>query len=100
MPTPSHGLAAHGISVRYLHRLFEAESTTVCQWIREQRLHECRRELVVRAAESVSLGQVARRWGFTGPARFSRAFRRSYGLSPTDWLDRERASRAAGDAPC
>ncbi|MFD4859019.1 helix-turn-helix domain-containing protein [Streptomyces atratus] len=98
--TPRAVADAHGISVRYLHRLFEAESTTVCQWIREQRLHECRRELAVRAAESVSLGQVARRWGFTSPAQFSRAFRRSYGLSPTDWLDRERASRAAGDAPC
>ncbi|MFE4334350.1 helix-turn-helix domain-containing protein [Streptomyces sp. NPDC056831] len=91
---------AHGISVRYLHRLFEAEDTTVCQWIRELRLHECRRELVARAPGSVSLGQVARRWGFTSPARFSRAFHSSFGLSPTDWLDRERASRGTGEVPC
>lgn len=98
--TPRAVAQAHGISVRYLHRLFEAEDTTVCQWIRELRLHECRRELVARAPGSVSLGQVARRWGFTSPARFSRAFQSSFGLSPTDWLDQERTSRGTGEAPC
>ncbi|MFI6356315.1 helix-turn-helix domain-containing protein [Streptomyces sp. NPDC050743] len=98
--TPQAIAAAHGISVRYLHRLFEAEDSTVCRWIRELRLHECRRELAVREPQSVSLGQVARRWGFTSPARFSRAFHSSFGLSPTDWLDRERGSRTAGGTPC
>ncbi|MGW2412610.1 helix-turn-helix domain-containing protein [Streptomyces tubercidicus] len=98
--TPQAIADAHGISVRYLHRLFEAEDTTVCQWIRELRLHECRRELAVQAPGSVSLGQVARRWGFSSPARFSRAFRSSFGLSPTDWLDRERASRVRGEVLC
>ncbi|MFE9921640.1 helix-turn-helix domain-containing protein [Streptomyces sp. NPDC005774] len=98
--TPQAIADAHSISVRYLHRLFKAEGPSVCQWIRELRLHECRRELAVRPPGSVGLGQVARRWGFTSPARFSRAFRRSYGLSPTDWLDRERAVRAAGEMPC
>ncbi|MFB6534414.1 helix-turn-helix domain-containing protein [Streptomyces noursei] len=98
--TPRAVAEAHGISVRYLHRLFEAEDTTVCQWIRQLRLHECRRELVVQAPGSVSLGQIARRWGFSSPARFSRAFRSAFGLSPTDWLDRERASRGTGAAAC
>ncbi|KUN03387.1 transcriptional regulator [Streptomyces yokosukanensis] len=106
--TPRAVADAHGISVRYLHRLFEAENTTVCQWIRELRLQECRRELAGREPGSASLGQVARRWGFSSPARFSRAFRTSFGLSPTDWLDRERTSRvtsrvtsrATGDALC
>ncbi|MFG2881111.1 helix-turn-helix domain-containing protein [Streptomyces sp. NPDC048297] len=89
----------HGISVRYLHRLFETEGTTLCKWIRELRLHECRRELTARAPGSVSLGQIARRWGFTTPSQFSKAFRGSFGLSPTDWLQAERARRAEGEAP-
>ncbi|WP_316778495.1 helix-turn-helix domain-containing protein [Streptomyces sasae] len=93
---PSVIAGAHGISVRYLHRLFEAEGRTVCQWIREQRLRECRRELVAQPPGSVSLGQVARRWGFASPAGFGKAFRNSFGMSPTDWLDRV---RAAGE-PC
>jgi AraC-like DNA-binding protein len=98
--TPQVIARAHGISVRYLHRLFEAEDTTLCQWIRELRLEECRRELAAQAPGSVSLGQVARRWGFTSPARFSKAFRGSFGMSPTDWLERQRAWRAGEDAPC
>ncbi|MER6526180.1 helix-turn-helix domain-containing protein [Streptomyces sp. NPDC001508] len=94
--TPSVIAGVHGISVRYVHRLFEAEGNTVCQWIREQRLRECRRELLAQPPGSVSLGQVARRWGFAGPAGFGKAFRNSFGLSPTDWLDQV---RAAGE-PC
>ncbi|MFK0105724.1 helix-turn-helix domain-containing protein [Streptomyces sp. NPDC091217] len=94
--TPSVVAAAHGISVRYLHRLFAAESSTVCRWIRDQRLRECRRELAAQPPGSVTLGQVARRWGFAGPAAFGKAFRSSYGQSPTDWLDRVRT----GEAPC
>ncbi|MFJ3307552.1 helix-turn-helix domain-containing protein [Streptomyces sp. NPDC086549] len=98
--TPRAIAGAHGISVRCLHRLFEAEDTTLCRWIRELRLDECRRELAARAPGSVALGQVARRWGFSSPTRFSKAFRGTFGLSPTEWLDRERASRAAGEATC
>ncbi|WP_406441629.1 helix-turn-helix domain-containing protein [Streptomyces sp. NBC_00631] len=89
--TPSVIARAHGISVRCLHRLFEGEGTTVCRWIRDLRLGECRRELAARPPGPVSLGEVARRWGFTGAAGFGKAFRSSFGLSPTDWLDRVRA---------
>ncbi|MFF4115833.1 AraC-like ligand-binding domain-containing protein [Streptomyces sp. NPDC001714] len=89
--TPTVIARVHGISVRYLHRLFQTEGTTVCQWIRDLRLRECRRELAARPSGSVNLGQVARRWGFSGAAGFGKAFRGSFGLSPTDWLDRVRA---------
>ncbi|MDX2680602.1 cupin domain-containing protein [Streptomyces sp. NY05-11A] len=37
--------AAHHISVRHLQRLFQAEGTTVSEWIRRRRLEACRREL-------------------------------------------------------
>ncbi|MFI1332944.1 helix-turn-helix domain-containing protein [Streptomyces sp. NPDC020845] len=98
--TPQVIARAHGISVRYLHRLFEAEDSTLCQWIRELRLDECRRELAAQAPGSVSVAQVARHWGFTSSTRFSKAFRGSFGMSPTDWVDRQRAGHAGGDAPC
>ncbi|PWI13182.1 transcriptional regulator [Streptomyces sp. Act143] len=85
---------AHGISVRYLHRLFEQEGTTVGHWIRRLRLQECRRELT----DTAGLGGVARRWGFSGTAHFGRAFRREYGTSPTDWLLGERDRRRCLEA--
>ncbi|MDT7839867.1 AraC-like ligand-binding domain-containing protein [Streptomyces justiciae] len=87
--TPAVIARAHGISVRYLHRLFEQEGTTVGRWIRGLRLQECRRELT----DTAGLGGVARRWGFSGTAHFARAFRREYGTSPTDWLHAERDRR-------
>lgn len=85
--TPALIARAHGISVRYLHRLFEQEGTTVGRWIRGLRLQECRRELT----DAADMGSVARRWGFSGTPHFGRAFRREYGTSPTDWLLGERA---------
>ncbi|WP_251067584.1 helix-turn-helix domain-containing protein [Streptomyces sp. ISL-36] len=84
---------AHHISVRYVHRLFEAEGTTVSRWVRALRMQECRRELTDAAARSVSVGSVARRWGFTSTSHFGRAFRREYGTSPTEWLHDERGRR-------
>lgn len=77
---------AHGISVRYLHKLFGGEGTSVGRWIRDLRLRECRAELATSRAGAVSVGQVARRWGFSGTAHFGRVFRSVYGVSPSDWL--------------
>ncbi|MER5183102.1 helix-turn-helix domain-containing protein [Streptomyces sp. NPDC002896] len=98
--TPGVIARAHGISVRYLHRLFEQEGTTVGRWILELRLDECRRELAAFDAQGGSVGSVARRWGFTGTAHFGRAFRREHGMSPTEWLRFERAWRSIEEDRC
>ncbi|MFI8252008.1 AraC-like ligand-binding domain-containing protein [Streptomyces filamentosus] len=76
---------AHQISVRYLHRLFEGEGTTVSRLIRQRRLEECGRELARRGRTSPTVSAVAQRWGFLNPAHFSRAFRAHYGVSPREW---------------
>ncbi|CAM5269659.1 helix-turn-helix domain-containing protein [Streptomyces fumanus] len=83
--TPESIARAHRISVRYLHRLFEHEDTTVSRWVRRRRLQECRRELARRQAAGRTVSAVARQWGFTSPAHFSRAFRAMYGMSPAEW---------------
>ncbi|MES4905854.1 MULTISPECIES: helix-turn-helix domain-containing protein [unclassified Streptomyces] len=75
---------AHHISVRYLHKLFRDEGTTVGQWIRRRRLEECQRELVL-ARGRQTIAAVARRWGFISPTHFSRVFRAAYGMSPSEW---------------
>ena len=43
---PDQIARASFISTRYLHKLFEAEGTSVCRWIRESRLERCRRDLL------------------------------------------------------
>ncbi|MGI5255428.1 helix-turn-helix domain-containing protein [Actinacidiphila glaucinigra] len=75
----------HRISVRYLHKLFENESTTAARWIQHRRLDECRNELSRRSPVTSTVAAVARRWGFPNAAHFSRAFRAAYGTSPSEW---------------
>jgi AraC-like DNA-binding protein len=77
--------AAHHVSLRYLHRLFEAEDTTVAAWIRRRRLERCRRDLADPAFRTVPVSAVAARWGLLDSAHFSRLFRRMYGLPPAEY---------------
>ncbi|MGW1161204.1 AraC-like ligand-binding domain-containing protein [Streptomyces sp. NPDC002513] len=83
--SPSSIAAAHFVSVRYLHKLFEPEGTSVSGWIRMQRLERCRRELLRSPERGGGVAAVARRWGFVSPSHFSRAFRVAYGMTPRDW---------------
>ncbi|MGP4093218.1 AraC-like ligand-binding domain-containing protein [Nonomuraea sp. KM90] len=80
---PATIAAAHHISVRYLHRLFESENTTVAAWIRQRRLERCRTDLLAGGTESVSV--VGARWGLPDSAHFSRLFRRAYGMPPAEY---------------
>ncbi|WP_063835838.1 helix-turn-helix domain-containing protein [Streptomyces griseus] len=83
--SPESIARAHGMSVRYLHRLFEGEETTVCRLVQRRRLEECSRELARRGRTAPTVAAVAHRWGFSSPAHFSRTFRAAYGVSPREW---------------
>jgi AraC-like DNA-binding protein len=78
---------AHHISVRYLHKLFRDEGTTVGRWIQRRRLEECRRDLVRGLRARRTIASVAGRWGFLSATHFSRVFRAAYGMSPSEWRD-------------
>ncbi|WP_327739809.1 helix-turn-helix domain-containing protein [Streptomyces nojiriensis] len=82
--SPRSIATAHHLSVRYLHRLFSQEATTVGGWIRERRLEEAARELA-RPGRGKTISCVAHRWGFVSASHFSRVFRQRYGVSPRDW---------------
>lgn len=77
--------AAHHISVRYLHRLFEDQDTTVAAWIRRRRLERCRRDLADPALRAATVSALAARWGLPDAAQFSRLFRRAYGMPPAEY---------------
>ncbi|MFF2520357.1 helix-turn-helix domain-containing protein [Streptomyces sp. NPDC058086] len=86
--SPGVVAAAHHISVRYLHRLFQQQGTTVGGWIRHRRLERCRRDLAEPALSLRPIHAVGARWGFRHAADFSRAFRAAYGMPPGEYRHR------------
>ncbi|WP_234312442.1 helix-turn-helix domain-containing protein [Streptomyces griseus] len=83
--TPSAVAARHHMSLRSLHQLFRGEDEGVHAWIRRRRLERCRAELGGGGAGADQVQIIAARWGFSGPAVFSRCFREAYGMSPSEY---------------
>lgn len=90
--------AAHGISVRSLHKLFEGEGITVSRLIQRRRLQASAEDLTREDGGDSTVSGVAQRWGFTDRAHFSRLFRASYGISPSRWRD-NRGGAEPSDRP-
>jgi AraC-like DNA-binding protein len=83
--SPDHIAAAHHISRRYLYRIFEAQQTTVGSWIRTRRLEHCRRDLSDPALSRRPVSGIGVRWGFVDATHFARAFKREYGVTPSEY---------------
>ncbi|GAA1572166.1 helix-turn-helix domain-containing protein [Actinomadura kijaniata] len=83
--SPASVAAAHRISLRYLYRVLADVDVTFGAWVRARRLEGAGRDLAAPGAGHVTIAAVAARWGFAGPARFSRVFRDAYGVSPRQW---------------
>ena len=73
------------MSVRQLYRVCAAAQLSLEQWIISQRLECARAELAAPRSRDRSIAVVARRWGFTDPSYFSRRFRATFGLTPSEW---------------
>jgi AraC-like DNA-binding protein len=83
---PATIAAAHRISLRYLHRIFQQHHpVSVAAHIRTRRLDRARRDLGDPRLDHLTIATIARRWGFTRPADFSRAFQRHTGVPPRDY---------------
>jgi AraC-like DNA-binding protein len=80
--SPAAVAAAHHISLRQLHRLFEDSADGVAGLIRRRRLGRCRRDLLDPTLCHRPASAVGARWGFSDPAHFTRVFKRMYGLPP------------------
>ncbi|WP_329061108.1 helix-turn-helix domain-containing protein [Amycolatopsis sp. NBC_01480] len=95
--SPPSIAAAHHISVRRLHKLFEDQPLTVAALIRRRRLERCRAELT---GSGRTVTAVAARWGFSDPAHFSKLFKTTYGYNARALVTSNRArvtkTRTAG----
>ena len=83
--SPASIAAAHHISVRTLHKLYEAEEQTIAASIRRRRLERCRQDLLDPGLRDRPVSAIGARWGLQDAAAFSRAFRKAYGLPPGEY---------------
>ena len=80
-----HSLAArHGVSVRYVQRIFEESGFTFTQYITEQRLEAAHKALRRRTSVNVPISTIAYNCGFADVSHFNRLFRHRFGCTPTD----------------
>ncbi|WP_411149251.1 helix-turn-helix domain-containing protein [Streptomyces sp. A30] len=75
----------HHISVRYLYTILARSGITLGDWLRVNRLEQCRKELGHPRTRSLTVAAIAHRWGFTSASHFSRVFKEAYGVSPSEW---------------
>lgn len=77
--------AAHHLSTRQLHRIFQHGDSTVGGYIRAQRLERARSLLADPRHSTTPVHRVAGLCGFNSLAHFSRLFRAAYGATPTEY---------------
>jgi AraC-like DNA-binding protein len=83
--SPRSVAAAPFVSLRALHNAFEANETTVAEWIRGRRLERCRQDLLDPELGELPVSTIGARWGLLNAAHFSRAFRAAYGMPPSEY---------------
>jgi AraC-like DNA-binding protein len=75
--------ARHGITTRYLHRLFETDTRTYSQYVLERRLDLAYRRLQDPRYASRTISSIANGVGFGDLSYFNRTFRRRYAFAPS-----------------
>jgi acetamidase/formamidase/AraC-like DNA-binding protein len=77
--------AEHGISMRYLQKLFESVGDSFGHYVKQRRLERCRMDLISPLHAQKSISDILFQWGFNDSASFSRSFRERYGVSPREY---------------
>jgi AraC-like DNA-binding protein len=78
----------HGVTPRYVQRLFEGEGTTFSQFVRDRRLARARQMLADPNCADQAISSIAFAVGFGDLSYFNRVFRRRYGVTPSDMRGR------------
>ena len=88
-----------GIAPRTIHRLFQSIGTTPMRWIEEQRLNRIAREMRSAAHTCSSITQLALSCGYNDQSSFGRAFKRKFGMSPSDYRKGVRRNETMAPRP-
>lgn len=86
--------ARHGLYPRYVQRLFEAEGTTFSGFVLAERLDRVHRILCDATVQHLKVSEIAYSVRFSDLSHFNRAFRRRFGLTPSDTRNAAFGSRS------
>jgi AraC-like DNA-binding protein len=75
---------SNGVSLRHLHYLFRLTDLSASEWILDRRLLRCHDALIRPELRSLSVTEVAYRFGFRSSSHFSTVFRRKFGHRPSE----------------
>jgi len=82
--------ARHGISPRYVRKLFEEDGSSFSAFVLAERVAKAHRMLIDRRHAHLNIAQVAHESGFGDVSYFNRAFRRHFGATPSDFREAAR----------
>ena len=82
--------ARHGISPRYVRKLFEEDGASFSAFVLTERVARAHRMLIDRRYAHLNIAQVAHESGFGDVSYFNRAFRRHFGATPSDFREAAR----------
>jgi AraC-like DNA-binding protein len=83
------------VSRRTLQRAFAREGMSVAGYVRDQRLEAVRRALDA-PHDRPSVTELAARWQFADSSHLTRAFKRRFGLTPSEYVRRAGGRQGAG----
>lgn len=75
---------AHGITERYLHKLFETEGVSAGRLIWERRLERCKQDIENPYFSGKSITEIGYSWGFSSSSHFSRVFKERFHKTPRE----------------
>ncbi|MFD5097569.1 AraC-like ligand-binding domain-containing protein [Streptomyces albidochromogenes] len=82
--TPQVIADRHNLSLRGLYALFGDQDLSIAARIRQSRLERAHADLALRELSGQPVQAIAARLGFSSATAFSRAFRETYGITPTE----------------
>jgi AraC-like DNA-binding protein len=92
-----HIAARHGISPRYVRKLFEDDGSSFSAFVLGERVAKAHRMLIDRRYAHLNIAQIAHQSGFGDISYFNRAFRRHFGAKPSDFREAARLAWQARD---
>ena len=71
-------------STRKLHRTFADHGVSIQNYIWQQRLEQCRKEIMTPSLANRRVSEIAFKWGFNDASHFSRRYKAYFGESPVE----------------